>query len=67
MLHYAEYSCYVAAVVRWFVGQLHYTQDVLRAVLPQSEGRSHCEQAVSVLFCHWSSEAVVPFQVWTMT
>jgi len=29
MLHYAEYSCYVAAVVRWFVGQLHYTQDVL--------------------------------------
>jgi len=29
LLHYAEYSCYVAAVVRWFVGQLHYTQDVL--------------------------------------
>jgi len=30
LLHYAEYSCYVAAVVRWFVGQLHHTQDVLR-------------------------------------
>ena len=30
LLHYAEYSCYVAAVVHWFVGQLHYTQDVLR-------------------------------------
>jgi len=29
-VHYAEYSCYVAAVVRWFVGQLHYIQDVLR-------------------------------------
>jgi len=24
-LHYAEYSCYVAAIVRWFDGQLHYT------------------------------------------
>jgi len=30
LLHYTEYSCYVAAVVRWFVSQLHYTQDVLR-------------------------------------
>jgi len=30
LLHYAEYSCCVAAVVRWFVGQLHYTQDILR-------------------------------------
>ena len=30
LLHYTEYSCYVAAVVRWFDGQLHYTQDILR-------------------------------------
>jgi len=30
LLHYAEYSCYVAAAVRSFVGQLHHTQDVLR-------------------------------------
>ena len=30
LLHYADYSCYVAAVVRRFVGQLRYTQDVLR-------------------------------------
>jgi len=33
LLHYAEYSCYVAAVVRRFVGQLHYTQDILRRPL----------------------------------
>jgi len=31
LLHYAEYSCYVAAVVRWFVSQLHYKTSLTHA------------------------------------